>query len=329
MFSAAFLIAVCLSVRLQPKVFEKLEWCTKACKIQGPSCGDTESCYCGVCSASDLCAACGPGEACLGGTCYTSFLEDEQETSFSLRSNYSDCQCENGEVCYWGMCIDTSEGATDDEDDPCYNCENCWFESYCLDPFEDTDECNTACASVECSDGYECYCGECISDEDIEDTSSSSSENHAEDDRPLIFVLTLALVGAFFATFGYLMHKKYLVGDSRGSDSVNTKIWRPGVENYGRMNHPEVTPNTTRSNKLGQYREHRKYTYSFSSSGDSSSDGNTLNTLKSGGVGRPRNHLRTPVGDKLSKARDSARSKFAPCSEQTFNSGRIIYRDSR
>jgi len=100
MLSGAFLILGSLSVRLQREVFEKIEECTYACKLVGPSCGNTESCYCGICSASDLCALCDPGKACFGETCYSGFLYDEHEQLLSLRLTDSDCECENGEVCY-------------------------------------------------------------------------------------------------------------------------------------------------------------------------------------------------------------------------------------
>jgi len=121
MLSAGFLFSVCTSVRLHQDVFEKVEECTDACKITGPDCGSTESCYCGICSETDLCTACGLGETCLGGICYSSLLDYSEDTLLSD----SDCYCEDGEVCFWGICIDTSEGATENEDDPCYNCEHC------------------------------------------------------------------------------------------------------------------------------------------------------------------------------------------------------------
>jgi len=315
MLSTAFIISVCLSVRLHREVLEKLEECTKACKILGPSCGETETCWCGACSAFDLCAACNPDEACLGDTCYASLFEDEQETLLSELTD-SDCQCENGEACYWGICIDTSEGDTDDEDDACYNCEHCWFGSYCLDPFEDMDECYSECSSVYCDDGYECYCGECISDEDIEDTSSGSSDDLDRDltidDRSLMFGLAFALGGLFFLIFLYCMYRKSLTGDSSHSDSVKTKIRRPEVKHYGRMDDSKSVPRITSGTSKGTSKENSWYECSLSSTGNTSSDNHTLNTR---GVGLPR------------KDRKTSTSQLAIASRS--NRGRNMHREPR
>jgi len=275
MLSTAFIISVCLSVRLHQEVLEKLEECTKACKIVGPSCGESETCWCGACSALDLCAACNPGEACLGDTCYVSLFDDEQDTLSELTN--SDCQCENGLACYWGYCIDTSEGDTDDEDDACYNCQHCWFGSYCLDPFDDMDDCSTACESVYCDDGSDCYCGECISDEEIDDTSSDSSDDfdHTTNERSAMFGLTSAIGALFFVIFCYCMYRKYLMDHLRVKpDSVKTKIRRPEVENYGRMDHPKGVPRITSGADVRneQHKENSSSNEcSLSSAGDCSS----------------------------------------------------------
>jgi len=304
MLSSAFLILGSFSVRLQREVFEKIEECTYACKLVGPSCGNTETCYCGICSASDLCAVCDQGKACIGDTCYSGFLYDEHQQSSSLRLTDSDCECENGEVCYWGICIDTSEGFTDDEDDPCYDCEHCWFGSYCLDPIEDSDECNSACESVECSDGTGCYCGECISDDEIEDTTTNSSVDlgFVTIDRTLMFGVALAFLALFFAMLGYLMYKNYIAYYLKNSASMKKKLMRPGVKKYGRMNHPSVTPSSTRD-WHGQYRQHSKYNYSASSSAGCSTDEHILNTRR---VGRPHKD-RTPTRDQQASACSSPR----------------------
>jgi len=296
MLTGAFLILGSISVRLQREVFEKIGECTDACKLVGPSCGNTETCYCGICSASDLCAVCDPDKACIGDTCYSSFLYDEHEQSSSLQLTTSDCECENGEDCYWGICIDT-EGFTDDEDDTCYDCEYCWFGSYCLDPIEDSDECNSTCESLQCSNGTECYCGECISVDEIEDTTSSSSVDLGllKMDRTLMFGLALAFLALFFAIFGYLMYKNYLSYYLKGSASMKKNIMRPGVKNYGRMNHPNATPSTTGGHQRhGHYKQHSKYDYSVSTSAEYSTDEHALNTKR---VGRPHKDRKTPTRD--------------------------------
>jgi len=266
MLSSAFIISVCLSVRLHREVLEKLEECTKGCKIIGPSCGESETCWCGACSAFDLCAACNPGEACLGDTCYASLFDDEQETLSSELTNNFDCQCESGEDCYWGYCIDTSEEDSDGEDDACYNCQHCWFGSYCLDPFDDMDECDTECAAVYCDEGSECYCGECISDEDIEDTTSDDLDRTIND-RSVMVGLTFAVGGLFIVICCYCMYRKYLPGHSiKNSDSVKTKITRPEVKHYGRMNHPKGVPRITSGARHGQRKDNLSW-YECSLSG--------------------------------------------------------------
>lgn len=79
MLIGAFLISVSISVRLQREVFEEIEACTNACKLVGPSCGNTETCYCGICSPIDLCSFCDADEACVGKTCYSRFLYDQHQ----------------------------------------------------------------------------------------------------------------------------------------------------------------------------------------------------------------------------------------------------------
>jgi hypothetical protein len=76
-----------------------------------------------------------------------------------------------------------------------------------LDPIDDTEECNSVCESGNCFDGYECYCGECISDEDVEDTmlnSTSKSLDYVKNDSSVIVGLMLAFGALFLVMFGIL-----------------------------------------------------------------------------------------------------------------------------
>jgi len=106
--------------------------------------------------------------------------------------------------------------------------------------------------------------------------------------------------------FGFLMYRKYLTGDTMGSDSVHTKILKPGVESYGRMRYPQITPRSTQSYRLSQYREKNGHADSFSSSDNSSSSDDF--TLKPVIVRRPFRDHHTPRDESL-KPQSISRSK--------------------
>lgn len=127
-----------------------------------------------------------------------------------------------------------------------------------------------------------------------------------EDDRSLIFGFTLAFAGIFFAMLGFLMYRKYLTGDTMGSDSVHTKILKPGVENYGRMSYPQITPRSTQSYRLSQYGQQNRHNESFSNSDNSSSSDDF--TLKSVIVRRPFRDHQTRRDQSL-QSRSNSRSK--------------------
>jgi len=73
------------------------------------------------------------------------------------------------------------------------------------------------------------------------------------------------------------MYRKYLMGDTMDSDSVHTKIFRPGVESYGKMRYPQSTTRST--HRRAQYADQNRYADSFSSSDNSSSDDFTLKSV--------------------------------------------------
>jgi len=106
--------------------------------------------------------------------------------------------------------------------------------------------------------------------------------------------------------FGFLMYRKYLMGDSMGSDSVHTKILRPGIENYGRMSYGQITPRSTQSYSLRRYVEQNRHPGSFSSSDHSSSDDFTLKTVI---VRRSFRDQEPPIRDQSMKPWSTAGSK--------------------
>lgn len=105
--------------------------------------------------------------------------------------------------------------------------------------------------------------------------------------------------------FGFLMYRKYLMGDTMDSDSVHTNIFKPGIESYGRIRYPQITPRSTQSYRFAQYAEQNRHADSFSSSDNSSSDDFTLKSVI---VRRSFRDHQTPRAQSL-KPRSISRSK--------------------
>jgi len=244
--SLCFLLALAFAARIRQDVRDKLESCNAACDAVTAGCSAEETCYCGTCSSEDLesFCGCGAGETCIGDSCYSSIVEAPmlQGNSNGLLGDDYDCGCEDGQVCYWGMCF--SSNSVCDE-----NCVSCFMNTYCLDQSdEDTDESSCPACSSNCASGYECNCGVC------QQTSDSGSNSSAQDTEApkwtqntsnVIFGLTLIGGILFFLIFGIFMYRKYLLSDTRNSD---TGDWN---ESY----HDRASIRSSRSNR--GYKKHR------------------------------------------------------------------------